>query len=407
MDIVGPLPRSRTGNRYILVLCDYATRYPEAIPLRTIDAEHIAEQLIGVFARVGVPQEILTDQGSNFTSQLLAELYRLLHVQSIRTSPYHPQTDGLVERFNQTLKSLLRKSVDKEGKDWDKMIPYLLFAYREVPQSSTGFSPFELLYGREVRGPLDILREAWETNTRRDESVVSYVLSMREKLKDMSEIVQGNITKEQGKQKQWYDRGARLREFKIGDPVLVMLPTSSNKLLAQWQGPYQVVERMGKVTYLVDMHDRRKRRRVFHVNMLKAFHVRQSVERSYFTEENIDEEADKEVPVQNDDPRGDISMGDQLDVQQKRELKGLLSEYRDVFSNKPGRTDMLQHHIETRESQPVRLPPYRLPHAYRDTVEKELKEMEACGIIEPSFSEWASPVFLIKKKDGTLRLCVD
>ena len=143
MDIVGPLPRSRTGNRYILVLCDYATRYPEAIPLRTIDAEHIAEQLIGVFARVGVPQEILTDQGSNFTSQLLAELYRLLHVQSIRTSPYHPQMDGLVERFNQTLKSMLRKSVDKEGKNWDKMIPYLLFAYREVPQSSTGFSPFE------------------------------------------------------------------------------------------------------------------------------------------------------------------------------------------------------------------------------------------------------------------------
>ena len=165
MDIVGPLPRSRTGNRYILLLCDYATRYPEAIPLRTIDAEHIAEQLIGVFARVGVPQEILTDQGSNFTSQLLAELYRLLHVQSIRTGPYHPQTDGLVERFNQTLKSMLRKSVDKEGKNWDKMIPYLLFAYREVPQSSTGFSPFELLYGREVRGPLDILWETWETNT--------------------------------------------------------------------------------------------------------------------------------------------------------------------------------------------------------------------------------------------------
>ena len=151
MDIVGPLPRSRTGNRYILVLCDYATRYPEAIPLRTIDAEHIAEQLIGVFARVGVPQEILTDQGSNFTSQLLAELYRLLHVQSIRTSPYHPQTDGLVERFNQTLKSMLRKSVDKEGKNWNKMIPYLLFAFREGPQSSTGFSPFELLYGREVK----------------------------------------------------------------------------------------------------------------------------------------------------------------------------------------------------------------------------------------------------------------
>ena len=92
MDIVGPLPRSRSGNRYILVICDYATRYPEAIPLRSIDAEHVAEELLKFFSRVGVPQEILTDQGSNFTSKLLAELYRLLKIQPIRTSPYHPQT---------------------------------------------------------------------------------------------------------------------------------------------------------------------------------------------------------------------------------------------------------------------------------------------------------------------------
>ena len=91
MDIVGPLSRSKSENRYVLVICDYATRYPEAIPLRSIDAEHIAEELIKVFARVGVPREILTDQGSNFTSQLLAELYRLLHVHPIRTSPYHPR----------------------------------------------------------------------------------------------------------------------------------------------------------------------------------------------------------------------------------------------------------------------------------------------------------------------------
>lgn len=87
MDIIGPLPRSQLGNNYILVLCDYGTRYPEAIPLKSIDAEHIAEQLISVFSRVGVPREILMDQGSNFTSQLLAELYRLLHIHPIVTSP--------------------------------------------------------------------------------------------------------------------------------------------------------------------------------------------------------------------------------------------------------------------------------------------------------------------------------
>lgn len=73
-------------------------------------------------------------------SQLLAELYRLLGVKAIRTSPYHTQTDGLVERFNQTLKEMLRKTAHDGGKSWDKQIPYLLCAYREVPQSSTGFS---------------------------------------------------------------------------------------------------------------------------------------------------------------------------------------------------------------------------------------------------------------------------
>jgi len=140
MDIVGPLPRSARGNRFVLVVCDYATRYPEAIPMKSIDASSVAEELVTIFSRVGVPKEVLIDQGSNFTSQLLSELYKMLHVQPIRTTPYHPQTDGLVERFNQTLKTMLRKVSGRDGKDWDKLLPYLLFAYREVPQASTGFS---------------------------------------------------------------------------------------------------------------------------------------------------------------------------------------------------------------------------------------------------------------------------
>ena len=146
----------------MLVICDYATHYLEAIQLKWIDAEHIAEELVQVFARVGVPQEILMDQGSNFTSQSLAKLYQLLHIHWIHTTPYHSQTDGLVERFNQTLKAILRKVATKEGRDWDKLIPYILFAYRKVPQVSTGLSPFKLLYGWNVRGPLDVLRQLWE-----------------------------------------------------------------------------------------------------------------------------------------------------------------------------------------------------------------------------------------------------
>ena len=138
MDIVGSLLRSRSGNRYVLVICDYAIRFPEAVTMRSVDAENVAEELLKLFACIGVPAEILTDQGYNFTSQLLSELYSMLHIHGIRTTPYHPQMDGLVERFNQTLKAMLRKTAVQERKDWDHLIPYVLFAYREVPQSSTG-----------------------------------------------------------------------------------------------------------------------------------------------------------------------------------------------------------------------------------------------------------------------------
>ena len=140
MDLIGPLPRSRKGNRFVLTIVDYATRYPEAVALPSTEASRIAKELITLFSRVGIPEEILSDQGANFMSELLQELYHLLHIRRIRTTPYHPQTDGLVERFNGTLKGMLRKFVGRGQKDWDEYLPYLLFAYREVPQESTGFS---------------------------------------------------------------------------------------------------------------------------------------------------------------------------------------------------------------------------------------------------------------------------
>ena len=133
-----------------------------------------------------------------------------------------------------------------------------------------------------MRGPLDILRESWESSQRSDENIISYVLSTRDRLPKMAELVQENLSKAQARQKSWYDKNARGREFQPGDPVLVQLPTAISKLLAQWQGPYQVVKCMGKVTYMVDIHDHRKRRRVFHVDMLKNFQIHRLTESSSF-----------------------------------------------------------------------------------------------------------------------------
>ena len=110
VDLVGPMiPASDRGNRFILVMVDYATRYPEAVPLRSIDTEHVAEALWEMWSRLGIPQEVLSDRGTQFTSEAMKEVHRLLAIKGTTTTPYHAQCNGLVERFNATLKAMLRK----------------------------------------------------------------------------------------------------------------------------------------------------------------------------------------------------------------------------------------------------------------------------------------------------------
>ena len=404
IDIVGPLPRSHKGYQYVLVICDYATRYPEAFPLRSIEAHRIAEELIVFFSRMGIPREILSDQGTNFMSQLLKEIYRLLNIHPIRTTPYHPQTDGLVERFNRTLKSMLKKVASEEGRDWDTLLPYILFAYREVPQAATGFSPFELVFGREVRGPLDILKEEWEASKKASVSVVSHVLHLREQLESMTELVQEHMSEAQQKQKSWYDCTAQMRELKPNDQVLVLLPTTHNKLLAKWQGPYKVVRRKGKVTYEVSMPGARNKKKVFHINLLKKWF---EPEETAFMVGNSEIGEDDDIPSWRENGGSKFTVSEKLTTEQRRQLEVLLKKFQDVFQKKPGKTKAIQHFIYTTENNPVKQQPYRLPHAYWEEVKQEVKDMLAEGVIEPSQSDWASPIVLVRKKDGSMRLCVD
>ena len=148
VDLVGPIkPASERGHRYILVLVDYATRYPEAIPLKSIEAEVVAEALLEMYSRLGIPKQVLTDRGSQFMSGVMQEVSRLMSIRPLATTPYHAMCNGLVERYNGVLKSSLKKMCEERPRDWDRYIAPLFFAYRETPQSSTSFSPFELLYG--------------------------------------------------------------------------------------------------------------------------------------------------------------------------------------------------------------------------------------------------------------------
>lgn len=185
VDLVGPLyPITDKGNRYILTAVDYSSRYPEAAALKNIDTETVAEALVEIFSRVGIPREVLSDMGTQFTSNVMKEVGRLLSFKQLVTTPYHPACNGLVEKFNGTLKSMLRKMSSERPKDWDRYLPALLFAYREVPQESTKFSPFDLVYARSVRGPMAVLKELWtkEENDPEVKTTYQYVLDLKGKI---------------------------------------------------------------------------------------------------------------------------------------------------------------------------------------------------------------------------------
>ena len=119
----------------------------------------MAEALLDMYSWVGIPEEVISDQGTQFISCYMKEFTRLLGMRQLPTSPYHAMANGFVEKFNGTRKSMLKKLCAKEPQQWHRYINAALFAYREVPQESTGFAPFELLDGRTVRGPMYILEQ--------------------------------------------------------------------------------------------------------------------------------------------------------------------------------------------------------------------------------------------------------
>ena len=281
-------------------MIDYATRYPEAVALPGIETERVAEALVEMFSRVGIPDEMLTDCGSQFTAEVMKKISRLLSLQQITTTPYHPICNGLIERFHMTLKQMLRRMCAERPKDWDKYLPALLFAISEDPQESLGFSPFELLYGRNVKGPMAILRELWSGEAP-DGQVIStyqYVIELRDRLEQTCKLAHENLKKVQIKQKAYYDRRARSRKFNVGDKVLLLLPTDSNKLLLQWKGSYEVVEVVNRMDYKIDVNGVVS---TYHANMLKQY-VKRRNELSHFllsaeAIESVDDDDNEDFPL--------------------------------------------------------------------------------------------------------------
>lgn len=231
------LPLTYDGNQYVLVFLDYLTKWQRFFQ----KAETVERLLVeGVICRHGAPERLLSDRGANFLSGLMTEVCRLLQVKKINTSGYHPQTDGLVERFHQTLIQMMSVYVKKHGRDWDRYLPYLLYAYCVSAQESVRKS---LLYGRDPRKSID---EALACPTSPYEfDTDDYKSELVCGISDAWTTAAKCITSAQSRQKIAYDRHSKDIKYKAGDRIMVHMPHECTgkaaKLARPFFGPYHVI----------------------------------------------------------------------------------------------------------------------------------------------------------------------
>ena len=287
-DILGPLPETDKGNRYILVISDYFTKWVEAFPIPDQRAETVAKCLVDeVVSRFGVPSYIHSDQGRQFESELYQEVCFLLDIKKTRTTPYHPQSDGMVERFNKTLEGLLRAFVNEEHSDWDERLPYVLMAYRSSGNETTGYTPNMMMLGREVTVPLDI-QFANPNNIKELQS--GFAANLRKRMEQAHEIAREHIQTEMRRQKRYHDNKLYWEKFAKGDEVYVFFLRKhvgrSPKFTYYWHGPYVVLEKYSDLTYKVK-NKTTGFQKVVHVDRMKRVHKREEL---MVPKENSDEE---------------------------------------------------------------------------------------------------------------------
>ncbi|GFT41061.1 retrovirus-related Pol polyprotein from transposon 297 [Trichonephila clavipes] len=226
VDAVGPLPTTPTGNKTDMCM---SSKYPDAVPMPDIASTTVVEALFQIFSRMGFPKEIQTDQGTSFTSILTSVFFENFGINVVRSSVYHPQSNP-VERFHRTLKRILRVICIESSPEWKKQLPAALFALRTITYESTGFTPAELVHGKNLRTPITLLYENWMGTTEEVTPVVEYVFQLINRLKSCQELAIEKMEETKIKRKAWYDKNAIKREFSEGDLVLVLKMNRPNKL---------------------------------------------------------------------------------------------------------------------------------------------------------------------------------
>ena len=259
IDFLGPFPATANGNSYILNIIDYGARWAESFPTKDMKVESVARILVDeIVCRHGAPDEILSDQGKSFLAEVVAEVCEYFKTKKINSTPYHPETNGLTERFNGTLCDMLSTYVVDRQRDWNIFLPIVLFAYRTSVQSTTQETPFRLLYGRDARLPSDLEKFIART-------------SFVDKIDQAWKEAWRNIMKVAEKAKSRSDESHKVVEYKVGDRVRLHRPATkvglNRKLRKDWYaGPYEIVQVNNKSNAEIEINGNRQG---VHVNRLK------------------------------------------------------------------------------------------------------------------------------------------
>ena len=281
MDIVGPLPKTSRGNMYIVVATEYLTKWPEARAIPNAKASSVISFFYeDIICRHGCPKEILTDRGTHFVNELLNSLCDRFGVKHRLSTAYHPQTNGLVERFNKTLCEVLAKLANEDKDDWDLFVSSALFAYRTRKHSTTRHEPFYLMHGREAVLPIEFAvptSRAELSVTDPQEDLINRINLITGRLDEDRLATQDLIHVAQERQKKQHDKKLRHKDtFNIGDLVLLYKNQlrGRKKLVERWTGPYYVHETSGNGAYKLRTLDGNVLKIPVNSERLKLYHQR-------------------------------------------------------------------------------------------------------------------------------------
>lgn len=265
IDFMGPLPKTPRGNEHILVLVDQFTKWVEAIPLPSQDAETTAKAAVNeFFTRFGFPLQLISDQGRNFMSSLFKEVCKLLHIHQARTTAYRPSANGQAERANRTLISALRSFVNDKQNNWDEVLPLITSAIRSSKNRNTGFTPNKLMLGREIVSPSDIVIPGAKVEAAAPDD---YVQKLQGDLQSAHETARKILQGELKREKRDYDVKAHTDIFRRGDAVYFVDKARTNKLKPCWVGPCLVMSVLTPYLYIVKIKNRETK--VLNHDMLK------------------------------------------------------------------------------------------------------------------------------------------